>query len=392
MKARKIVDNVYWLGAIDWDRRLFDSLIPVPDGTSYNAYLIQGSEKTVLLDTVEPQMADSLMGQLANFPQLDYVVMHHAEQDHAGTIPMVLEKYPHAQVLATPKGKGMLIDHLGIPEHRVNEVTDGEILSLGGKTLEFIHAPWVHWPETMSSYLKDDKILFSCDFFGSHLATTDLYVTDKARVYEAAKRYYAELMMPFRGVVQRNLDKIIGRELAIIAPSHGPIYPEPTFILEAYIEWNSAPPKNNVVLPYISMHGSTRKMVDYLVGALAERGVTVYQFDMAVTDIGKLAIALVDAATLVIGTPTVHVGPHPMIFYATYLVNALRPKLKFASIIGSYGWSTKTVEQITGLIPNLKVEILSPVLCRGIPQQADFEALEKLAATIADKHKENQLR
>jgi flavorubredoxin len=285
----------------------------------------------------------------------------------------------------------MLIDHLGIPAHRVNEVKDGETLSLGGKTLEFIHAPWVHWPETMSSYLQEDKILFSCDFFGSHLATTDLFVIDKARVYEAAKRYYAELMMPFRGIVQRNLEKVKSRELSMIAPSHGPIYPEPTFILEAYIDWNSAPPKNSVVLPYISMHGSTRKMVDYLVGALAERGVAVYQFDMAVTDIGKLAIALVDAATLAIGTPTVHVGPHPLVFYATYLANALRPKLKFASIIGSYGWSTKTVEQITSLIPNLKVEILSPVLCRGVPKQADFEALENLAATIDDKHKENHL-
>jgi flavorubredoxin len=390
MKPRKIVDHVYWLGAIDWDRRLFDSLIPVPDGTSYNAYLIQGSEKTVLLDTVEPQMADHLMYQLSSIPEINYVIMHHAEQDHAGTIPQVLEKYPHAQVLATPKGKGMLIDHLGIPEHRIREVSDGETLLLGDKTLEFIHAPWVHWPETMSSYLREDRILFSCDFFGSHLATTDLYVTDKARVYEAAKRYYAELMMPFRGVVQRNLDKVKSRDLAFIAPSHGPIYPEPKFILEAYFDWNSAPPKNSVVLPYISMHGSTRKMVDYLVGALAEKGVAVYQFDMTVTDIGKLAIALVDAATLVIGTPTVHVGPHPLIFYATYLANALRPKLKYASIIGSYGWSTKTIEQIVGLIPNLKVEILSPVLCRGIPKQTDYEALEILAATIVNKHRENQ--
>jgi flavorubredoxin len=242
----------------------------------------------------------------------------------------------------------------------------------------------------MSSYLREDRILFSCDFFGSHLATTDLYVTDKARVYEAAKRYYAELMMPFRGVVQRNLDKVKSRDLVFIAPSHGPIYPEPEFILEAYSDWNSAPPKNSVVLPYISMHGSTRKMVDYLVGALAEKGVAVYQFDMTVTDIGKLAITLVDAATLVIGTPTVHVGPHPLIFYATYLANALRPKLKYASIIGSYGWSTKTIEQIVGLIPNLKVEILSPVLCRGIPKQTDYEALEILAATIVNKHRENQ--
>lgn len=390
MKARKIVDNVYWLGAIDWDRRLFDSLIPVPDGTSYNAYLVQGSEKTVLLDTVEPAMADTLLSQLAHVPHLDYVIAHHAEQDHAGTIPRVLEKYPGVQVLATPKGKGMLIDHLRIPADRVTEVADGETLNLGDKTLEFIHTPWVHWPETMTTYLQEDKILFSCDFFGSHLATTDLYATDQARVYEAAKRYYAEIMMPFRGIIQKNLEKVRGRELALIAPSHGPIYPEPAFILDAYADWVSAAPKNIVVIPYVSMHETTRTMVDYVMSALVERGVAVQRFDLAVTDIGKLAISLVDAATIVIGTPTVHVGPHPLVVYAAYLANTLRPKVKYASVIGSYGWGGKTVEQIAGLISNLKVEMLPPVICKGFPQQADFDALDKLAATIADKHKENQ--
>jgi flavorubredoxin len=391
MKARKIVDNVYWLGAIDWDRRLFDALIPMPDGTSYNAYLIHGSEKNVLLDTVDPQMSEILLSQLADIPVLDYVIVHHAEQDHAGTLPLVLDKYPQTQILATPKGKDMLIDHLRIAADRITEVKDGETLNLGDKTLEFIHAPWVHWPDTMSTYLQEDKILFSCDFFGSHLASTDLFVTDKGRVYEAAKRYYAEIMMPFRVMLQKNLEKVKSRDLAFIAPSHGPIYPDPTFILEAYNDWVSGAPKNSVVLPYISMHGSTRKMVDHLVSALTERGVSVQQFDLTVTDIGKLAISLVDAATIVIGTPTVHIGPHPLVFYAAYMANALRPKLMYASIIGSYGWSSKTVEQLTGLISNLKVEILPPVLCKGYPQQIDLDALEKLAATIAGKHKESHL-
>jgi len=391
MKIRAIADNVYWLGAIDWDRRLFDSLIPLPDGTSYNAYLIQGSEKTVLLDTVDPAMADILSFQLEGIQHIDYVIAHHAEQDHSGAIPQVLAKYPSAQVLATPKGKGMLVDHLCIPEDRVTKVKDGEILPLGGKTLEFVHTPWVHWPETMATYLQEDRILFSCDFFGSHLATTDLYVTDKGRVYEAAKRYYAEIMMPFRKIIQKNLKKVKNRELALIAPSHGPIYDDPAFIIDAYEDWVSADPKNIVVLAYISMHGSTKKMVEYLVSALAEKGVTVHQFDLEVTDIGKLAIALVDAATIVIGTPTVHVGAHPLVFYAAHLANVLRPKLKFASIIGSYGWNSKAVEQIAGAIPNLQVEILDPVLCKGFPKQGDFDALEHLAATIADKHKEHNL-
>jgi flavorubredoxin len=391
VKARKINESIYWMGAIDWDRRLFDSLIPLPDGTSYNAYLVQGSEKTVLLDTVDPTMADVLLSQLASVLKVDYIVAQHAEQDHSGAIPHVLERYKDAKVLTTPKGKEMLIDLLCIPEGQVIAVEDGEVLSLGDKTLEFIFTPWVHWPETMVTYLQEERILFSCDFFGSHLATTDLYVTDEARVYEAAKRYYAEIMMPFRKVIQRNLDKIGSREIALIAPSHGPIYDRPAFIVNAYQDWISEEPKNIVALPYISMHGSTKKMVEYLVDALAERGITVYQFDLTVTDIGKLAIALVDAATIVIGTPTVHVGPHPLVFYAAHLANSLRPKLRFASIIGSYGWSSKAIEQIAGLIPNLKVEILSPVLCKGFPRESDFDALDKLAAAIAGKHKEHNL-
>ena len=389
MKARKVREGIYWMGAVDWDRRLFDSLIPLPDGTSYNAYLIQGSKKTALLDTVDPSMVDVLLLQLESVPRIDYVVAHHAEQDHSGAIPHVLEKYENAKVITTPKGKGMLIDHLLIPEERFITVDDGETLSLGDKTLEFVHTPWVHWPETMVTYLQEDHILFACDFFGSHLATSDLFVTDEARVYEAAKRYYAEIMMPFRKIIQKNLEKIERHAIDLIAPSHGPIYDRPAFIMDAYRDWVSEVPKNVVVLPYISMHGSTGRMVEYLVSALAERGVTVHQFDLAVTDIGKLAITLVDAATIVIGTPTVHVGPHPNVVYAAYLANALRPKLKFASIIGSYGWSSKAVEQIAELIPNLKVEILDPVLCKGFPREADFKALDNLAATIAERHGEH---
>jgi len=365
---------------------LFDSLIPLPDGTSYNAYLVQGSERTVLVDTVDPSMSNILMSQLESVPHIDYLVAHHAEQDHSGTIPQVLAKYDNAKVITTPRGKGMLVDHLRIPGERLITVDDGERLSLGDRTLEFIHTPWVHWPETMVTYLWEDRILFTCDFFGSHIATTDPYATDEVRVYEAAKRYYAEIMMPFRKVIQRNLEKIEGRGIEVIAPSHGPMYDRPSFILDAYRDWVSEDPKNVVVLPYISMHGSTKTMVEHLVSALAQRGVTVHQFDLAVTDIGKLAITLVDAATIVIGTPTVHLGPHPVVVYAAHLANALRPKLRFASIIGSYGWRTKAVEQIAALIPNLKVEILGPVLCKGLPGKADLEALDRLAATIAEKH------
>jgi len=389
MKPRNLKADVYWVGAVDWDRRLFDELIPLPDGTSYNAYLVKGSEKTALIDTVDPTMANELINNLnqLDVKTIDYVIANHAEQDHSGALPQILKLYPNATVVATPKCKNLLMDLLLIPENKIMTVEDRETVSLGNKTLEFIHAPWVHWPETMLTYLREDKILFTCDLFGSHFATSNLYVTDEATVYEAAKRYYAEIMMPFRTVIQKNLEKIEDLRIDMIAPSHGPIYDKPEFILQAYRDWVYSPPKNIVVLPYISMHGSTKKMVEYFVDALVERGITVKQFNLAKTDIGKLAMALVDAATIVVGSPTVLVGPHPNVVYGVYLVNALRPKLKFASIIGSYGWGSRMVEQIKGMLSNLKVELLEPVVTKGFPKEQDFKALDKLADEILNKHK-----
>jgi len=388
MNARRIKERISWVGAVDWDRRLFDSLIPLPDGTSYNAYLVEGSAKTALLDTVDPPMADRLIAQLDAIAGLDYIIAHHGEQDHSGAIPLVLKKFPGAKVVSTPKAKGMLIDLLGIPEKAFVTVADGETISLGDKTLKFIHTPWVHWPETMVTYLEEDGILFSCDFFGSHVATSDLYVADEGRVYEAAKRYYAEIMMPFRNVIAKNLEKLASLDIGMIAPSHGPIYPRPSFIVDAYRDWVLGAVKNKVVLPYVSMHGSTKRMVDHLVSSLVENGVAVEQFDLPVTDIGKLAMSLVDAATIVIGTPTVLAGPHPQAAYAAFLANALRPKAKFLSVVGSYGWGGKAVEVLAGMVPNLKVAVLPPVLCKGVPSENDLTALKNLAADIAKKHGE----
>ena len=386
MKAREITDRVDWMGAVDWDRRLFDALIPLPDGTSYNAYLVRGSDKTALIDSADPDKLDILMSQLDAVDKLDYVVCQHVEQDHSGSIPQVLARYPGARVFTTPKGKDMAVDHLKLSPEGIEAVQDGQTLSLGDRTLEFMYTPWVHWPETMSTYLAEEELLFSCDFFGSHLASSELFVTDEGLVYEAAKRYFAEIMMPFRKIVQSNLKTVRTKEIRYIAPSHGQVYDRPDFILDAYDDWTSEAPKNVAVIPYVSMHGSTAAMVEYLINELGARGVKVYPFNLPETDLGKLAIALVDAATLVIGTPTVHVGPHPAVFYATHLANCLRPKVRYASVVGSYGWNSKAIERIEGLLPNLKIEMLDPVLCRGMARDEDFQALDRLAETIAAKH------
>ena len=394
MEPREFAPNIFALGYIDWDRRLFESLIPLPDGTSYNSYVVMGSERTALIDTVNPPVAHDLLHNLEKLgiKRLDYIVANHAEQDHSGSLPHVIRKYPDATIVCTERCKGLLIDLLHIDPDKFKTVADKETISLGDRTLEFIHLPWVHWPETMGTYLKEEKILFSCDFFGSHLATTDLFVVDEKRVYEANKRYYAEIMMPFRNVIQNNLKKLESYEIKIIAPSHGPLYDKPETVMKAYAEWASDEPKNIVTVPYVSMHGSTRQMVEHLVSALAHRGVTVEQFDLSSADLGKLAMSLVDAATVVIATPTMLAGPHPLAAYAAVLANALRPKVKFAAIIGSYGWGGKTVEILTGLISNLKVELLPAVIVKGQPKDVDYEALDELADTIAQKHKEAGLK
>jgi len=387
---RQIKPNIYAVGAIDWDRRLFDELIPLPEGTTYNAYVVKGSDKTALLDTVDPTKSEVLMGNLMapGIEGVDYIVSHHAEQDHSGTIPALLLLYPQAKVVTNAKCKAMLIDLLHVEEDRFLTITDGQTLSLGDKTLQFFDIPWVHWPETMCSYLQEDRILFSCDFLGSHLATSSLFVEDEPLVYESAKRYYAEIMMPFRPAIKKNLEKIGKLKIDMIAPSHGPVYDRPEFILSAYRDWAGDAVKNEVVLAYVSMHESTKQMVEHLSEALIERGITVRQFNLAVTDLGKLAMALVDAATIVLGSPTVLTGAHPKAAYAALVANALRPKTKFASIIGSLGWGGKMVEQLTGLIANLKVEVIEPVVAKGQPKDEDFAALNRLADQILAKHKE----
>ncbi|RKX54821.1 MAG: FprA family A-type flavoprotein [Thermotoga sp.] len=389
MATREVKSGVYSVGAIDWDREFFDELIPLPDGTSYNAYIIKGTEKTALIDTVDPTKGEDLIKNLKGpgVEKLDYIISNHAEQDHSGTIPKMLDLYPEARVITNEKCKDFLKNLLLIPNERFIVINDGNTLSLGNKTLKFTFTPWVHWPETMVTFLMEDKILFSCDFFGSHLATSSLFAEEGEKLLESAKRYYAEIMMPFRTSIRKNIEKISELEIEMIAPSHGPIYKNPAFIIDAYKEWISDEVKNEVVIPYVSMHGSTEKMVSYFVDLLIQRGITVKPFNLSKNDIGELAMALVDAATVVMATPMVLAGAHPKAVYAAYLANAFRPKTKFISVIGSYGWGGRFIDQLKGLLGNLKAELLEPVVVKGYPDEEDLKALERLANEIVEEHR-----
>lgn len=386
--TREFRPGVSWVGAIDWDRRLFDALIALPQGTSYNSYLIQGSEKTALIDAVDEKMIDVLLDNLRalGIKSIDYIIAQHAEQDHSGGLKRLLATYPMAMVLGSAKCLDLLAQFGLVDSERTQELKDGDSIALGGRSLQFIHAPWVHWPDTIFTYLAEERILFTCDFLGSHLATSDLFAVDEPLVYRSAKKYYAEIMMPFRSSINRHLDRINRLSVDIIAPSHGPLYNRPGFILDAYRDWASDKVKNQVVLPFVSMHGSTRIMTDYLVDALISRGIEVKRFDLTDYDVGELAESLVDAATVVIGTPTILAGAHPLVLYAATLANALRPKTRYASIIGSFGWGGKMLEQITTALPGLKLQFIDPVVARGLPRESDFRALDRLADEIAALH------
>lgn len=387
--VREIKPGIFSIGAIDWDRRLFDALIPLPDGTSYNSYLVRGKDKIALIDAVDSTMADVLTENLnaLGIKKIDYIIAQHAEQDHSGSLSRLIEQYSDSVVAGSARCLELLVEFGLVDKERTLELKDGDMIDLGGKSLQIISAPWVHWPDTILSYLAADRILFSCDFLGSHLATSNLYA-DEAVVQRAAKRYYAEIMMPFRQHIKKHLERISDLDIDIIAPSHGPIYARPELILNAYREWCSDEVKNQVVLPFVSMHGSTRAMIDYFADALIARGIEVKRFDLTNSDTGSLAEALVDASTVVIGAPTMLGSAHPLALYAAILANLLRPKTRYASIIGSFGWGGKMLEQITQAMPNLKLQFFDPVVAKGYPKGSDFRRLDRLADEILAKHRE----
>ncbi|MCX8095530.1 MAG: FprA family A-type flavoprotein [Caldisericia bacterium] len=393
MSIRELRKDIYFVGSIDWDRRLFDELIPLPDGTSYNSYLINADDKIILIDSVDPTKKNELINNLKelNINKIDYIISQHGEQDHSGTIPDLLEIYKDAKVITNEKGKELLITHLHIKEDRFHLINDGEILKIGNKTFKFIFTPWVHWPETFVTYLIEDKILFTCDFFGSHKATSSIFVDNYAKAEDSAKRYYAEIMMPFKNIIAKNLEKIKDIDFQIIAPSHGYVYDKPEFIINLYKDWVSEIVKNKITILFVSMHGSTKNMVDYITKRFVEEGIETKRFNLTNSDLGEIAMSLVDSASVILATPTVLTGPHPLAHYAAYIMNILKPKTKFIGLIGSYGWGGQTVNIIKDILKNLKAEYLGDLLVKGNPTEEDYKKLNEFCNLFINKHKELNL-
>ena len=388
----EISKDVYWVGIRDWNRRLFDALIPLPKGTTYNSYLVIGSEKKALIDTVNPGFEkewEEKISKVTNPNGIDYVIMNHAEPDHAGSIPYIMSINSRAILVATSRGAKMAQTFYKVPENRIKIVTDGESLSLGNKTLRFIEAPMLHWPETMFTYLQEDKILFPCDFFGSHIAE-GLYDDEIEELLVYAQRYFGEIMMPFSYNAQKGIEKIKGLEIKMIAPSHGPIHRNPDRILGAYRKWAYGETRQKAIIIYATMWNSTEKMVKPIEDTLLSEGIEVAKHNLAVADIAEVAKDLVDSRAIVLGSPTVLGGAHPIAMYATYLAKVLRPPAKFAVVLSSYGWGGGAIKHIQETLGPTRMEIVGALEINGPPTEPDINKITEFGKTLAKKIKEEK--
>ncbi|MEE3350388.1 MAG: FprA family A-type flavoprotein [Candidatus Gastranaerophilaceae bacterium] len=393
MKFQELKNNIFYCGLNDAEREVFDELIPLEHGTSYNSYLIKGSEKVAIVDTMYPPKTEEYLKNLdANgVDKVDYIIANHGEQDHSGSIPALLKKYPEAVVVTNAKVKDNIKEMLLVDESRVQVINNNDELSLGDKTLKFIIAPGVHWPDTMFTYVVEDNAIFTCDFLGAHYTFEDAFAVESKELEHSAKRYYAEIMMPFRTMCKKYTQLIKDMKPELIMPSHGPVYKNTDFILDLYADWSADEGKNLAVLPYVSMYGSTEEMIDYIIKGLNAKGIDTVKFDIVRGDLGDLAMALVDATTIVLGCSMVLAGPHPAAFNIAYLAGALRPKAKIAAMVGSYGWGGNLFGKLSEQLSALKLDLIEPFMVKGKAKEEDYKKLDEIVEQIYAKHKELNL-
>lgn len=388
----EISPNIFWVGIEDWNRRVFDAFIPLPYGTSYNSYLIVGNDKTALIDTTNPGYEEMLLKKISQIlppEKIDYIIMNHAEPDHASGIPTVMRVAKNAKVVATKLGASMAEVYFDVPPERRMAVKEGDKLELGGKTLKFIEAPWLHWPETMFTFDVEDRILFPCDFFGAHLTSDKLYADEVSKLlFPEAKRYYAEIMMPFAASAQKALDKVKPLNPKIIAPSHGPVYRNPKPIIEAYEKWTRGPLERKVVIVYVSMWGSTQKLERVITETISSEGVEAVPYNLTVADISHVLRDLVDASAVIIGTPTVLGGPHPLALYAGELVASFGVRGKIAAVFGSFGWGGGAIRRLKSRLEQGAFTVVDTLEIRGPPKPEHVEKAVALGKTVAEKVKE----
>ncbi len=394
MTALTISENVLYVGVQHPDRQMFDCLMPTPHGTSYNSYIIRGSSKTALIDTVDPDFFEVFLQKIRNLDVkvLDYIVILHTEQDHSGSLTELLKYYPNAQLVATSNVIKLMKTHMHVPSEQFKVMEEGDILDLGDHSLTFHKIPFAHWPDNTMVYDNKSGILFSSDLFGAHYASDRIFATASHEIKEAARAYYAEIMMPFVPQVRKYWKKVVEMAPTMIAAAHGPVWNDPSLILNKYDKWTCGKVDKTVVIPFVSMHGSSRVVMERLTWGLSRRGISVLCRDLGAdtqsltVQTGHVLNDLVTAAAVVFSVCTVLGGPHPAGAYCAMVVNALRPQTRFIGLVGSYGWGTNIEEVFNTLTVGMKkTQRLETLLFEGLPTEEELVRVDAYANDLADK-------
>ena len=389
MKPIEIKEGIYWIGALDPDLRLFDILFPTAGGTTYNSYLVRG-EKVAVVDTVKRRCYDQFFSNLTSLvapEDVDYVICNHMEPDHSGSLATFLEEAKNAQVIVSRTGEHYVRNLLNADVGPL-KMSDGDVLDLGGKTLRFFSAPFLHWPDTMFTYAVEDQVLFPCDVFGSHFCDERMFddlVGDFSGEFEY---YYRGIMRPFKDKMLEALDKIQGLEISVIGPSHGPILrSDPWKYLNQYREWSTLPATSirKVLIFYASAHGNTKMMAEEIAKGAAIDGVEVQSFDLTETDPGDVLDLIESAQALIIGSPTVNGDAVKPVWDLLSSLATIRLRGKVGAAFGSYGWSGEAVGMIEDRLKGLNLKVPEPGLRYIlVPTSEELESCREFGAKIAE--------
>jgi flavorubredoxin len=382
MKVHEIAANLWWVGAMDPDLRIFDIIMRAEHGTSYNAYLVKGTQATAIIETVKIQFWEDFISNIKSLTdpsKLDYIILNHMEPDHSGSIVELVKIAPKAKIVVSKSGEHFIKNIMNF-EPNLMKVADGDSIDLGGKRLKFIMAPFLHWPDTMFTYLEEDQALFGCDFLGAHYADPMLFGDLTPEYIRDFKYYYDHIMRPFKKYIIQALEKMANLPLKIIAPSHGPIITHQIQErIDLYREWSLAnPEQKRVIIAYVSAYGNTAKLAEKLAEGIKEAGVPVELYDLQKTTPAELVDKIEGSKGLLLGSPTINGDALKPVHDVLSSLATIQLKGKIGSAFGSYGWSGEAVPILESRMAAIKFKVINstvkPIL---IPTEADYQnALE----------------
>jgi flavorubredoxin len=390
--------NVNWVGVNDAETPLFEGLWRIPEGVSYNSYLIVGSEKTALIDSVHENNAlehFDKISKLTDISKIDYIVINHMEPDHTGTVPSLLKKASNAKVVFTPIAQMIFKKFYGFDPAAVIVKDEAAEISLGNKTLRFIQTPWLHWPETMSTYLAEDKILFCCDVFGSFkklperaILESDIDMVNQ-NILGCSQKYFASVFNGQREWILKAIEKFdkINLEIEVLAPSHGPVYNvNADRTIRKWAFWSKGTYTKTVVVAYDTMYGLTAKCLNAIVEGVEEAGGTVLSFNLSEDTAVDALTALVEAPALIVGSPTYEHEIFPKVVDFLNLLKTKKFSNRCASVFGSFGWSGEASRKLSVELTALGFELVEqPLSFFGSPTKEDLEKAKHLGKTLAEK-------